>query len=103
MRRFVTWAAGVAGVAALLRALRRRRRGGEADAEELDDPAAALRERLADQRAREDEAAPAGPASAEPGEALDERRAEVHARAQEAIESMRESEPPQGGGDEPAP
>jgi len=100
VRRFLTWAAGAAGLAALLRALRRRHRGAEADVAELDDPAAALRERLADRRAREAGTA-AAPSSAQPEEPLDERRAEVHARAQEAIESMRESEPPHGG-DEPA-
>lgn len=101
MRRALAWLAGLVGIAALVRALRRRRTAGGPPAvapEPLspvaepgtDDPAAELRRRL--DEARTDGAGPAPDGQGEHGGSLEERRARVHARAQEAVELMREQE-----------
>ncbi len=86
MKRVLTWFAGVIGVAAAGRLLARRRHKAPAVAEPGADPAAdpagELRQRLAEQRATDPDAA------AVPGESLDERRARIHAKAREAIDSM---------------
>lgn len=107
MRRLIAWVAGLAGVAALVRVLRRR---GQSTAPTTvpppaDDPAEELRRKLAEARAgattsepdhaekrpTEDEAPRADGTDVEPeGASIEERRADVHARAQAAIESMRE-------------
>lgn len=91
MKRALAWVAGLVGIAALGRLLAKRSTTApmpDPVASEADDPAAALRLRLAAQRAESpaDEAAPAPPE----GETLEERRARIHAKAQQAIDAMRE-------------
>jgi hypothetical protein len=88
MRRRLAWLAGALGVAALLRALRRRQAAAVPEAPpERPDPADELRSALAE--TRESEAAPA----AEEPPSLEQRRRRVHEQAQEAIDAMREPEP----------
>jgi hypothetical protein len=101
VKRALASLAGLIGLAALGRWLAQRRRPAEpvadtvpgpiaADpiaAETADDPAEALRRKLADARDGEPEDAQA----AEP-ESLDERRARVHAKAREAIDAMGDNE-----------
>lgn len=116
MRRVIGWIAGLAGIAALVKLLRRRPRQAVTSptAPPAQDPAEELRRKLAEARASagvaeepaptpavdvasaasgDDESGPAGEGMTggdEPeGASLDERRADVHARAQAAIESMR--------------
>jgi hypothetical protein len=97
VRRLIGWTAGVVGIAALARALARKRvhEAPTASAPPVDDHADALRRKLDETRATE----PAPPAAEEPQpesepeaprESLEERRARVHAKAQEAIDSMQE-------------
>ena len=85
MRRGFAWLAGALGIAALLRALRRRR-DEPVDVSPAPDPAEELRAAIAETRTEEpaEEAAPAS---------LEERRRAVHERAQEAIDAMREPPP----------
>ncbi len=93
MRRLVKWTAGIVGIAALTRLVRRHRAAGR-DSEDSAfslDPAADLREKLAETRDTGSEASPEGV----PGESdeptsgsLDERRARVHEKAQQAIDAM---------------
>jgi hypothetical protein len=93
VRRALTWLAGLAGVAALLRRRARRRAqaaAGAADADATPDPAVQLRRKLDETRAAEPEP------GAEPSVSLDDRRARVHDRAQETIDHMR------GTDDDPA-
>ena len=91
MRRWLAWLGGAIGVAALLRALRRRH---EETVHEVPapqpDPADELRSALAETREPEQPAAPAG---AEQPPSIEERRRRIHERAQEAIDSMREPPP----------
>ncbi len=85
--------AGLVGIAALGRLLAKRSVAPpdpEPATAGAEDPAAALRLRLAAQRAENPvagEAAPAAPV----GETLEQRRARIHAEAQRAIDAMRES------------
>lgn len=94
MRKLLTWVAGLAGIAALLRR-RQRSRAVEGAPATAPDPAVELRQRLAETRTSEATVAAAAaepPTQAAPLEepaSLDERRARIHERAQEAIDSMR--------------
>lgn len=90
MRRGLAWLAGALGIAALLRALRRRH-AEPADASPAPDPADELRAAIAE--TREDEAAEPAAEETPPPASLEERRRAVHERAQEAIEAMREPPP----------
>lgn len=92
MRKLITWVAGLAGIAALLR--RRSRARGAASrgtpnpaADATPDPAVELRQKLEETRIVD----PAR-SSGEVSVSLDERRARVHERAQEAIDLMHGSE-----------
>ena len=90
MKRALAWIAGVAGIAALGRAVSRRRdapRPAAGAGAAAADPAEQLRRTLA---ARRGDEAPAEPSAGEPAETLEQRRARVHAKAQEAIDTMRE-------------
>ena len=89
MRRAFTWIAGLVGIAAVARWLRRR--GAPAQTTEpAADPADELRQRLAETRETErNEEAPAPDVAS-----LDERRAQIHEQARAAIDEM--SEPPAG-------
>ena len=93
MRKPVAWLAGGLGIAGLWRLLRRRRARVAAPAEvpPADDPAEALRAKLAETRDAEPEPEP----SPEPG-SLEERRRAVHDAGRAAIDEMRS---PNGGGD----
>jgi hypothetical protein len=88
MKRALAWVTGAVGIAALGRALSRRR-ATTAPAPEpgipLDDPADELRRTLAANRGGD-------PPTGEEDEpsTLDERRARVHTKAQEAIDAMRD-------------
>jgi hypothetical protein len=92
-------------LAALARLLTRRRTAPAAPAPTDDDPAAALRRKLEEQRGDADEpeveaTEPAEQAVSPDLVDLEERRARVHARAQEALEHMREGsadDDPDGG------
>lgn len=97
MGRLVRWTAGIVGIAALARLLRRRRHGADAPGgvAPAADPAAELREKLAGTRDAAAETAAAAPmgdgpvALDEPAAAtIEERRARVHEKAQEAIDAM---------------
>ena len=95
MRKPVAWLAGALGLAGLWRLLRRRRARVAAPAEvpPADDPAEALRAKLAETRDAEPEHEP----SPEPA-SLAERRRAVHDAGRAAIDEMRSS-----GGDEGSP
>ena len=92
MRKALTWLAGLAGIAALLRR-RSRQRGatpqslpsgaGDVGSADVGDPAVELRQKL-------DETRTTSPSDAEAPPSLDERRARVHERATEAISQMRD-------------
>ncbi len=80
--------AGLVGIAALGRLLSRRPAHGPTEPESALDPATALRQRLAAQRA---DGASGPEETAEPaGETLEERRARIHEQAQQAIDAMKE-------------
>jgi hypothetical protein len=88
MKRALAWVTGAVGIAALGRALSRRRVATAPASEPdvpLDDPADELRRTLAASRGDD----PAAGGDGEPG-TLDERRARVHTKAQEAIDAMRD-------------
>ncbi len=91
MRRVLAWLAGGLGVAALLRALRRR----EVALPQPPDPAEELRAKLAEARAAVDDRdefdAAEGVAvdAADEPRSLEERRQAVHDKAQEALGLMR--------------
>lgn len=86
MRRLVTWLAGIAGVAALLRRRSRQRivtppnPQRSLPAPPLADPAVELRQKLQETRAPDPEP--------EATVSLEERRARIHERAKEAVDLM---------------
>ena len=86
MRRLLTWLAGIAGVAALLRRRSRQRivAPPSLPAPAVTDPAVELRQKLDQTR----EAVPEPPAEPEPTISLEERRRRVHERAKEAVDLM---------------
>ena len=90
MRRALAWTAGIVGIAALVRWLRRQAHDAEAPpvAATQPDPAAELRRTIDESRTAEPvaEAPIAEPA---PAGAVDDRRAAVHARGEDAIARMR--------------
>jgi hypothetical protein len=96
VRRLIGWTAGVVGIAALARALARKRvhhpvAAPAPPAAPVDEHAEALRRKLDETRAAEGASAAADePGPEVPRESLEERRARVHAKAQEAIDSMNE-------------
>jgi hypothetical protein len=97
MRRALTWLAGLAGIAALLRRRSRQRAATPQSlpspaTTDVGDPAVELRQKLQETRTADPEA----PAEVEATFSLDERRARVHERAQDAINQMRSplDEPP---------
>jgi hypothetical protein len=93
VRKALTWLAGLAGIAALLRRHRRQAPPAPANVEPQPDPAEELRRKLDEAR----KPAPAATsAEEESAESLDERRARIHERAQDAISLMRspDSDPP---------
>jgi hypothetical protein len=81
MRKLLTWVVVTFGVATLLRRLKHRRRRAE-PALSTGDPAAELRQKLAETRT---EAVPAEPAPESP---VAERRATVHDEGRAALEEM---------------
>jgi hypothetical protein len=95
MRRLLTGIAGAVGLAALLRALRRRLAAPSPPQPPAPDPAAELREKLAQARGAADDRdefdAAEGVTVDEAGDAgsLDERRRAVHDRAQQMLGQMR--------------
>jgi hypothetical protein len=91
MRKALASLAGLFGLAALVRSLRRR--PAPAPPAGATDPAEELRRRLEETRAEEAVAPPVEPAPPR-AVTVEERRARVHAQAQEALELMREP----GGG-----
>lgn len=107
MRRLVGWMAGLAGIAALAKILRRRQhpKPGAQPGLPVDDPAEELRRKLAEARAGATPpvAAPdeptdgqrvpetGAPGDGETAPTIAERRADVHARAQAAIDAMRQT------------
>jgi hypothetical protein len=90
VRRALAWTAGIVGIAALVRWLRRQSRDAEPSVigEAHADPAAELRRTIDESRAAQpgDEAP-----SAElvPESPVEDRRAAVHARGEDAIARMR--------------
>lgn len=92
MRRLLTWIVVSFGIAALVRRLRRR---GEGAAEELPstspepDPAAELRQKLAETRGEEE---PSGESPASPEASVEGRRASVHEQGRAAVDEMRSDE-----------
>lgn len=97
MRRALTWLAGLAGIAALLRRRSRQRvtapRGASSGtATDVADPVVELRQKLEETRT----SARAPSPETETPSSVDERRARVHERAQEAINLMH------GSDDDPA-
>jgi hypothetical protein len=91
MRRALAWTAGIIGIAALARWLRRRARSaGTAVAEPVADPADELRRALEQSRAEQVAEPEVTPAAGEAS--VEDRRADVHARAESAIARMREGD-----------
>lgn len=91
MRRLLTWLLVTLGIAALMRKLKRRKatelaRVSPPEPRPGDDPADALRQKLAESRADEP-----GPSSSAPETSVDERRADVHAEGRAALDEMRSS------------
>ena len=90
MRRLVTWLAGIAGVAALLRRRSRQRivtppnPQRSLPAPPLADPAVELRQKLQETRVPDPEPQPEPEATV----SLEERRARIHERAKEAVDLM---------------
>ena len=86
MRKPVAWLAGALGIAGLWRLLRRRcgRGAAPAEAPPADDPAEALRTKLAETRDAEPEPGPSPEAAS-----LEERRRAVHDAGRAAIDEMR--------------
>jgi hypothetical protein len=99
MRRLVTWLAGIAGIAALLRRRSRQRLviPPSLPAPAATDPAVELRQRLDQTRT----AVPEPPAEPEATVSLDDRRARVHERAMEAIDLMHGPDTDKPGQDKP--
>jgi hypothetical protein len=102
MRRALAWTAGIVGIAALARLLRRRAATLPVEPAPATDPANELRRVLDESRPPETEPRPV--AEPEPSEeaslepepseepSLEERRADVHARAESAIARMRQGD-----------
>jgi hypothetical protein len=91
MRRALAWTAGIIGIAALARVLRRRSATPPVAAEPVADPADELRRVLDESRVPEAASAPeVTEAADEPS--VEERRADVHARAESAIARMRQGD-----------
>lgn len=91
MRKALTWLAGLAGIAALLRRRSRQQTATLHTASvTTPDPVVELRQKL--QETRTDE--PQTPSEVEAPSSLGERRARVHERAQDAINLMRTSDEP---------
>lgn len=90
MRKLITWLAVTLGIAALIRKFRRRSAAAEGAHVRSpgDDPAAELRQKLAESRAGAEAAAVTATAET-PAAAVDERRAEVHEEGRAALEEMR--------------
>jgi hypothetical protein len=87
MRRLLTWALVSLGIAAVARRLRRRERHDElAPPADDADPAAELRQKLADSRADE-ETVPEPPLS--PETSVEDRRASVHEQGRATVDEMR--------------
>jgi hypothetical protein len=94
MRRLLTWALVSLGIAAVGRRLRRRKRHDElAPPADDADPAAELRQKLADSRA--DEATAAEPPLSSEA-TVEDRRASVHEQGRATVDEMRGAD----GGDE---
>jgi hypothetical protein len=88
--RLFGWIAGLVGIAALARMLARRSRVAHPPAipAPTDDPANALRQKLAETRESAGADTPSSAETDEQSETLEERRARVHAKAHEALEAM---------------
>jgi hypothetical protein len=87
MRRLLTWALVSLGIAAVARRLRRRERHDElAPPADDADPAAELRQKLADSRADEETVAEP-PLS--PEASVEDRRASVHQQGRATVDQMR--------------
>ena len=86
MRRLVTWLAGIAGVAALLRRRSRQRivTPPSLPAPPPADPAVELRQKLQETRVPD----PEPHTEPEATVSLEERRARIHERAKEAVDLM---------------
>jgi hypothetical protein len=93
MRRLLTWALVSLGIAAVARRLRRRERHAELAPPADADPAAELRQKLAESRA--DEETPAEP-PVSPEASVEDRRASVHEQGRATVDQMRGTD----GGDE---
>jgi hypothetical protein len=97
MRRLYAWLAGLAGGAAVYRAFKRRPQPATDRAERVADPAAALKEKLAEARAAGDDrdAFEAGEtpvdeaAEPPPADGVEGRRRSVHDRGRAAIDEMK--------------
>jgi hypothetical protein len=91
MRRLITWIVVSLGIAALVKRFRRRRQEEIATAPpEEPDPAAELRQKLADSRADGEDEVAEPPLS--PEASIDERRASVHEQGRAAADEMRGSD-----------
>jgi hypothetical protein len=90
VRRLLTWLLVTLGIAAFVRKLRRRSTTEvpvtPPEPRPSDDPADALRQKLAESRTDEP-----GSSSSAPETSVDERRADVHAEGRAALDEMRPS------------
>ena len=88
MKRLLAWLAGAVGLAALYRSLKRR---PEPAPPQADDPAAALKAKLAEARAAGDDRAEfeSGEKPVDEAPDVDTRRRDVHEQARAAIDEMR--------------